>query len=230
MLTKEMGKIIEDSREIGWVLEPEAKRLFSLAGLETPRFAVARSAAEAAGRAAEIGYPVVVKVVSPKALHKSDVGGVVLGVGDEAALAAAFGRLSMIEGFRSVLVEETVRGVELIVGAKIDEQFGAVILLGLGGTAVEIYRDVTMRMAPISEADGLSMVESLKGKELLRGYRGTEPANLEKLAALLARFSALAIDLEERIESIDLNPVLCSKERCVVADARIVLRKGTTTG
>jgi acyl-CoA synthetase (NDP forming) len=223
MLTEEIKDIISASKERGWVLEPEAKRLCSLAGLSVPRFAVATKAEEAIRFGHEIGYPVAAKVVSPQVLHKSDVGGVVVDIDSDEKLREAFHRLSQITGFAGMLVEEMVSGVELIAGAKIDYQFGPVILLGVGGTGVEIYRDITMRMAPLKAKDITSMVRALKAHQLLEGYRGSEPISMSELTRTMIAFSDLVMDLEELIESIDLNPLLCTADRCVVADARIML-------
>jgi len=124
-----------------------------------------------------------------------------------------------------MLVEEMVAGIEVIVGAKVDYQFGPVILLGMGGTGVEIYRDVALRMAPLAQKDAESMVGCLKARPLLDGYRGEEPANVKEIIRMLMTFSGLVMDLEPEIESIDLNPVMCSSTRCVVADARIMLKE-----
>ncbi len=224
MLTREIEKILSAAEDNGWVMEPEAKRLFSEAGFDVPRFSRATTGEEAIRFAKEIGFPVVCKVVSPQVLHKSDRNGVVVGIESERTLTETFTRLSQIEGFAGMLVEEMVFGVELIVGAKVDYQFGPVILLGIGGTGVEIYRDVALRMAPLAKKDIESMITGLKAHQLLEGYRGSEPVNLEELERLLETFSGLAIDLQERIDSIDLNPVICSSSRCVVADARIILK------
>jgi len=219
-------RIIEEARSDGWVLESNAKRLFSLAGFAVPRFALARTAEEARRFAHEIGYPVVAKVVSPRILHKSEVHGVVVGIGDEGRLVEVFERLRGLEGFLGVLVEEMLPGgIELILGAKIDMQFGPMILLGMGGTGVEIYRDVALRMAPLLEKDALTMIRGLKAHRLLEGYRGAEPVDKGKLTETLLSFSSLVMELEGRIESIDINPLLCSAGRCVVADARIILNR-----
>jgi hypothetical protein len=123
-----------------------------------------------------------------------------------------------------MLVEEMVSGIELIAGAKVDYQFGPVILLGMGGTAVEIYKDTALRMAPLKEVDVESMLKGLKAHELLNGYRGAQPVNLKELVRTLMAFSRLVMDLEGYFESIDLNPVMCSSTSCVVADARIMLQ------
>ena len=225
MLTKEMNEIITASRTSGWVLEPDAKRLFAVNGLDIPRFTWARTLKDAVLFAEEIGYPVVAKVVSPKVIHKSEVRGVAVGIDSDEKMKGAFERFSRIEGFAGMLVEEMVAGIEMIVGAKVDYQFGPVILLGMGGTGVEIYRDVALRMAPLAQKDAESMVMCLKARPLLEGYRGEEGVNLKELTRLLTTFSGLVMDLETEIESIDLNPVMCSPTRCVVADARIMLKK-----
>ena len=223
MLTMEIKDILSVSRELGWVLEPEAKRLCSLAGLTVPRFAWTKGEEDAVRFAHEIGYPVAAKVVSPQVLHKSDLGGVVVDIDSDEKLRDAFHRLSQITGFAGMLVEEMVSGIEMIAGAKIDYQFGPVILLGIGGTGVEIYRDISLRMAPLKAEDVAYMVRALKAHKLLEGYRGSEPINMSELTRTIIAFSDLVMDLEELIESIDLNPLLCTADRCVVADARIML-------
>ena len=217
-------RIIEEARGDGWVLEAGAKQIFSLAGFAVPRFAVAKSAEEARRFAGEIGYPVVAKIVSPRILHKSDVGGVAVGIADAGRLEEVFRRFQGMDGFLGMIVEEIVSGIELILGAKIDVQFGPMILLGMGGTGVEIYQDVALRMAPLAEKDAPAMIEGLKAHRLLEGYRGAAPVDRGKLTETLRAFSALVMELEDRIESIDINPLLCSADRCVVADARIILR------
>ena len=224
MLTEEMREILGASRDAGWVLEPMAKRLFALAGMEVPRFTWAKTLEEAVRSAHEIGYPVVGKVVSPQVMHKADKGGVVVGIDSDEKLTELYKRFSRIEGFTGMLIEPPVTGVELIVGAKIDYQFGPVILMGIGGTGVEIYRDVVLRMAPLSDKDVGSMITGLRAHELLEGYRGSDPVDVGKLGTLLMGFSELVMDLQDMIESIDLNPVMCSSTACVVADARILLK------
>ena len=224
LLKKGIRDILSASKDMGWVLEPQAKRLFSMAGLDVPRFTWATTVEEALRFAQEIGYPIVAKVVSPRIVHKADRDGVAVGIDSDGWLAETFSRFSRIEGFVGMLVEEMISGLELMVGTKIDYQFGPVILLGIGGTGVEIYRDITLRMAPLRQMDVESMVKGLKAGRLLEGYRGSEPINLSELTSLLITFSGLVIELEEFIESIDLNPVICSPTKCVVADARIMLK------
>ncbi len=221
----EIHRIIEAVRADGWVLEPDSKRIFTIAGFDVPRFTVARTPEEAIGFAGEIGYPVVAKVVSPRIVHKSDVGGVAVGIAEAGELGEAFRRFQGLDGFLGVIVEEMVSGIELILGGKNDFQFGPMILLGMGGTGVEIYKDVALRMAPLSEKEALAMIGGLKARRLLTGYRGAEKVDLRLLTATLLSFASLVMELGEGIESIDINPLLCSARRCVVADARIILRK-----
>lgn len=224
MLTEEMKDILSGAKGRGWVLEPEAKRLLSLAGLEVARFLFAATVEEAVRFAKEIGYPLVGKVVSPKVVHKSEKNGVELGIDGDRKLRETFHRFSKIEGFAGMLVEEMVSGIELIVGAKNDYQFGPVVLFGIGGVWAEIYRDVVLRMAPLDQRDIDSMVRCLKARPLLEGYRGSNPVNLKELNRLLIAFSNIVMDLDPEMESIDLNPVICSSTHCVVADARIILK------
>jgi acetate---CoA ligase (ADP-forming) subunit beta len=223
MLTDKMRSILSEARHAGWLMEPQVKELLSLAGVDVARFTWARDPHEAVVFAASIGYPVVAKIVSPKIVHKSDVGGVVVGIPDDEGLIATFERFRTMDGFAGMLVEEPLKGIEIIVGAKMDHQFGPVLLLGAGGTGVEIYKDVALRMIPVREEDITSMVHGLKAHQLLEGYRGTNPVDIGKLSGLLMHFSALVMDLGDKISSIDLNPVMCNSSRCVVADGRIML-------
>jgi len=223
VLTEMMRDILRKARPTGWVIEPQAKLFLKMGGLSVPDFTWARTLEEATEFAARIGWPVAAKIVSPAVVHKSDVGGVAVGLDGPDELAAAWGRFSSMEKFDGVLVEQMVAGVELIVGARYDLQFGPVVLAGLGGTAVEVYRDVALRMAPLTPDEARSMVLGLQGAELLQGHRGSEGVNLKALAGLVADFSHVVMDLGEAIESIDLNPVMCSADGCTIADARIML-------
>lgn len=223
MLSPELTNMVDAARKHGWVLEPEALRLLAATGVPVPRFAWAKSKAETLASAAAIGYPVVAKVVSPQVMHKSDVQGVQPGVPDGESLAKVYDRFRGLPGFEGVVVAEMLSGHELIVGAKVDFQFGPVILLGIGGTAVEIYKDTATRMAPLKARDVESMLTCLRGSRLLTGHRGFAAVNIPKLTEMMLAFSNLVMELGDRIESIDLNPVFCSPERCTVADARILL-------
>ncbi len=225
MLTEQIKGILLSSKEIGWIMEPQTKQLLSSRGIEVPRFFSTTRIEDALRFVEEIGYPVVAKVVSPKVVHKSDKNGVEVGINNNGKLIEAFHRFSKIEGFAGMLIEEMVSGLELIVGAKNDYQFGPVILFGMGGIWVEVYRDVILKMAPLAQRDIESMIRCLKARPLLEGYRGGSPINLGELEKLLKIFSDLVMDMEDFAESIDLNPVICSSAKCVVADARIMLKK-----
>jgi hypothetical protein len=224
-MKKRVGQIIDESRKPGWVIEPLAKELLRSYRLQTSRFFWAKSEKEAVKSGRKIGYPVVVKIVSEAVIHKSDVKGVLVGIGDDAQLMEAYRALSRIEGFAGILIDEMVSGTELIIGAKNDPQFGPVVLTGIGGTSVEIYRDVSILMAPVAKEAALDAISSLRGAGLLKGYRGAEPVNLDRLSDLVVSFSEMAYDLRDVVESIDLNPVICNSRDAVIADARIILKK-----
>jgi len=219
-----LERILELSKSAGWVLEPHAKELLQGFGLPTTRYYWVRDAGDIPAGAGFVGYPLVAKIVSPDILHKSDVGGVVVGVKEESELREIFARFSGLKGFAGVLLDQMVPGAEVLVGSKEDPQFGTVVVVGIGGTSVEVYKDVAIRMAPVTRKEALAAIGSLRGLKLLDGYRGREPVNREALTDLVVRFSGAAYELRELVESIDLNPVLCSRERAVIADARIVLR------
>ena len=141
MLKKEINDILKKSKQWGWVLEPDAQKIFSLYGFKTPKFSVATRADEAVRMARAIGYPVVAKIVSPAIIHKSDVQGVVVGIRDDQTLTGTLERFRKLDGFAGMLIAEMVKGLELIIGAKNDLQFGPMILLGMGGTA---WRSIRM--------------------------------------------------------------------------------------
>ena len=221
--------------------EVEAKRLLAERGLAVPVARLAHSAEDAVRAAEEIGFPVVVKVASPDILHKSDVGGVVLNVSTAEQARAAFERVTG-EARRArpdarveaALVEASCPpgGVELIVGVVRDPRFGPVVMCGLGGIFVEILRDVSFRLAPISRADALEMLGELRGARLLDGVRGAQPVDREAVASLLLSIAGpdgLALRAgDEAIEELDLNPVFAYPDGVVVADARIVYAPPTS--
>jgi acetate---CoA ligase (ADP-forming) subunit beta len=223
VLKKEIRSIIERSAPNGWVLEPDAKRILHLSGIAVPRFQLAKTGEQAVQAARSIGYPVAAKLVSPAVVHKSEVNGVAVGIQSDEEIRFLFNRFSTHEGFAGMLVEPMAAGLELIVGGTIDAQFGPVVMLGLGGTGVEIYKDIALRMAPIKPREVPCMVDHLKAGELLQGFRGAAPIDMQALIALMTAFSGLLMKLADQVTSIDLNPVFCSPEGCVVADARIML-------
>ena len=227
MLKTEIKEILVASKEWGWVLEPEAKRLLRLAGVDTTRFYWAHQMDEALQYAKMIGYPVVAKVVSPEALHKSDVGGVKLNVGSEDELKSAYSEIMENAGKISqdivgIGVQKMADpGVEIIVGMTKDPQFGPALMFGLGGVFVEILKDVSFRIVPIEERDAFEMIKEIKGFPLLEGYRGTDPVDMDKVKDLLMNVSQFVLNHPE-IDELDLNPVFAYKDSVLVADARVI--------
>ena len=129
-----------------------------------------------------------------------------------------------MDGFQGMLIEEMVSpGRELIIGGKNDDQFGPVVLLGIGGTGVEIYNDTALRMAPLFPADVEAMIDKLQGRELIYGFRGGQPLDVESIVNTVVRFSELMMALGPKVESVDLNPVICTPTSLTVVDARFVL-------
>lgn len=224
MLKEQIQTIIKNNESLGWVLEPDAKAIMKAAGLDTPSSVLTDDLSEAVDFLSQADRPVVAKAVSKRIIHKTEFNAVVTGIETKASLSKHFERLLTLDGCESVLVEEMIQGIELIVGGKNDYQFGPVVIFGLGGTAVEIYNDTAIRMAPIREQDVSYMVDSLIGKGLITGYRGQQGVHMKTLTQLLVDFSHLLTDLEPCLDSIDLNPVICTSDRCVIADARIILK------
>jgi acyl-CoA synthetase (NDP forming) len=219
---------------VGPINEVEAKRILGEAGIPVVREIVVCSAEDAAISAAEIGFPVVMKVVSPQILHKTEVGGVRLGISsvDEAsrayqeivASAASHVPDAEIEG---VLVAPMVSdGVETIMGVQNDPTFGPTVMFGLGGVFVEVLQDVTYRLAPFDVATADLMVREIKGFDLLDGARGAEPCDIDALARALSALSEFAVRHAGTVESIDLNPVLVRpRGKGVVALDALIVRK-----
>ena len=223
MLKTEIKTVLGESSTRGWVSEPDAKRLLSSAGLEVPRFVTVTDPDQIEPIVADLGFPLAAKIVSSRIVHKSDVGGVRTGINSIRELTAVFETFSLLDGFEAMLIEQMVSGLELIIGAKMDDQFGPVVLLGMGGTGVEIYQDVSLRLAPVGTKDVEAMIKGLKAAPLLSGYRGHQAVNRDELTRTLVCFSKFVMAAAEMIESIDLNPVMCSAQKCIVADARIML-------
>lgn len=209
---------------------PEGKAVCDAYGIPTPAEELATSADEAVRAADRIGYPVVLKIVSPDILHKTEAGGVNVGVGSADAVRAAYEEIlqsalahvpdARIEGIQ--VQQQAPGGQEVIIGAVSDPSFGKLVAFGLGGVLVEVLKDVTFRLAPTGAADAASMLDSIQAAEVLRGVRGAEPVDRDALADVIRRASELAADVPE-IAELDLNPVFASPAGAVAADVRIVL-------
>ena len=176
--------------------------------------------------ARELGFPVVLKAIAPGVVHKSDVGGVALNLADEAAVRAAAEVMRTRLAVTGFLVQHHVpRGVEALVGVTLDPSLGALVVAGIGGTAVELYKDVAFRVTPITDVDARDMLDQLKGRPLLDGYRGAPAADREALIDVIQRIAAL-VELVPELVELDLNPVIVHApgEGAVVVDARLRLR------
>ena len=213
------------------ITEELSKSILKSYGVKVPPFALATSAEEAAKQAKKIGFPLVMKVVSPQILHKTDVGGVKVGVGDVADVKKTFtdmyGRLSKKKGVdvKGILLEKMVPkgGVELIVGIQNDPQFGPMIMAGLGGVMTEVFKDVAFRMLPITTSDAKSMLNELKGSKLLKGFRGSAPIDINMVAKMLVDIGKLGVENADYVNSIDFNPVIVYPKSYFVVDAKIIL-------
>lgn len=205
-------------------LEPEAMNWLERQGIPMVEREFARSERAAVSAACRLGFPVAVKVISRSILHKTDVGGVALGLESETAVRAAFARMSRLEGFEGVLVSRMAeRPVEGLVGLTRDPQFGPVVAVGLGGIYAESLADVALRVSPIDSREALAAVESLRGAAILRGARGTKRRDLLAFARLVAKVSELGVRFPD-VAELDLNPVFLFEHGCAAADARVIVR------
>jgi 3-hydroxypropionyl-CoA synthetase (ADP-forming) len=212
------------------ITEESAKEILSEYEIKVPRYALVTDVNEAIKKANELGFPLVAKIVSPQILHKTDVGGIRVGLSSEEEVRQTFTdlytRLSNQYEVKGVLLEKMVpRGIELIVGLQNDSQFGPVIMVGLGGIYTEIFKDVVFRILPITNADATTMIEDLRGKQILKGFRGADPINLEMLSDALVKIGKLGTDMAAYYESIDFNPVIAYPNDYYVVDAKIILRE-----
>src|SRR5262249_27419593 len=208
---------------------PEGKIVCDAYGISVPKEGVATSATQAASLARKIGFPVVMKIVSPDILHKTEAGGVVVGVKTPAdaqkahrqilASAKKYYKKAKIDG---VQVQQMLGGgQEVIIGAVTDPSFGKLVAFGLGGVLVEVLKDITFRLAPASKSDALSMLDGIAAAEILKGVRGADPVDRTALSRIIQNVSQLVSDFPE-IAEMDLNPVFATKKGATAADVRIV--------
>ena len=226
--TETIDRARSESRTL--LSEVEAKGALAEAGVPVTATSLAQTREEAAAQAEAISYPVALKVVSPNVAHKSDVGGVVLGLESHEEVAEGYDEIirsvqaaqpsAIIEG---VSVQEMASpGVEVIVGVTTDPQFGPVMMFGLGGIMVEVLGDVAFRLAPLGEGDARDMIDEIQGRQVLDGVRGQPPVDVGAIEAMLDQVSQFAAEHPE-VAELDLNPVIASSEGAIAVDARIVL-------
>lgn len=232
---EQLTRAVRAARESGLAAldEPTGKKILRAAGIRVPRSAVVPLGRELGPVLADLQPPYVLKVVATGVVHKSDVGGVRLNLrsADEAAAAAA----ELLQALRArgiepeawLLEEMAPRGVEVVVGGTTDPEFGPLVMVGLGGIFVEVLQDVAFRICPIDEADAREMLDELKGAALLRGARGTEPANLDAIVQVLLQVGGeggLLLAGAGQLAEVDINPLIVSREAAVAVDARFILQ------
>ena len=226
-------EILRSARDHDSLGESETRPLLAAYGVPVVEGGFAANATQAADLADSIGYPVVMKIVSPQLLHKSDVGGILLGLANRSAVLGGFERMMMditskrpdaqLEG---VMVERSApRGQEVIVGMRRDPGFGPLMMFGLGGIYVELFKDVAFRVAPVTRADALEMITETRAGRLLTGFRGAPKADLDAVVDAILRLSRLALDFPQ-IEEAEINPLLVYPQGkgALALDGRVILK------
>lgn len=211
--------------------EIQSKEILESVGIHTTGGTVVTSEKEAINAVRKMGYPVVLKIQSPDITHKSDVGGVQIGLDTEALVSNAYENImemvnkknptARIEGV--VVQKMALPGVETIIGTTFDKTFGPMIMFGMGGIFAELIKDISLRVIPIGYGDAKAMIQEIKGFRLLNGFRGAEKADLESLSAVLMKVSALVWEYPEILE-MDINPIVATPSGAMAVDARIVLK------
>lgn len=217
--------------------ESEGYKLLDACGIPVPPHRVVTSAGDARDAAVQIGFPVVMKVVSPQIVHKSDVGGVITGIKNPSDAETAYHTIMRNAAARApaatitgIIVEKQMpEGLEVLVGGKVDPSFGKVITFGLGGKLVELLEDVAIRVLPVTEDDIRAMIREIKGYRLIRGYRGEPPKDEEALVQVIAKMASQFAE-DPRIQEFDLNPIVVYEKGISVVDARIIVNDTPAPG
>ena len=215
-------EIIGGIHENGYVSPDIVRQLFNCAGIPMVPEMVSESKEQLIEFANKVGYPVVAKVVGP--VHKSDVGGVALNVRSDEHLALEFDRMMQIPDATAIMVQKMISGTEVFIGAKYEQRFGHVVLCGLGGIFVEVLKDVSAGLAPLSYAEAYSMIHSLRGYKIIKGTRGQKGINEQKYAEIIVRRSTL-LRFATEIKEMDINPLLATDKEVIAVDARILIEK-----
>jgi acetyl-CoA synthetase (ADP-forming) len=223
-----IANVAKENRK--YLLETEAKTICMEYGIPVTKFKLAKNEEEAVKFAEEIGFPVVLKIVSPDIIHKSDIGGVILNLKNAKEVKAAYKQIMKNAKMHrkdarilGIIVQEMApSSTEVIVGAIKDPQFGPTLMFGLGGVFVEILKDVTFKIAPITEDEAREMLTEIKAYPLLKGYRNLPPADTEALVKILLNTSRLVTEHTE-IKELDLNPIMVYEKGAKTVDARIIL-------
>ena len=227
-----IDRVISDARKEkrAYLTELESKQILKEAGINTTEIMLATTKEEAISHSKKLGFPVALKIVSPDVLHKTDAGGVKLNLNNEKDVGQAFDEIissikkhepsANIEG---VSVQPMARpGTEVIIGMSKDPQFGPVLMFGLGGILVEVLKDVSFRIVPLTRRDATEMIREIKGYPILEGYRGQEPANIAVLEEMLLKVSDF-VDNRPEIKELDINPIFAYRDGALAVDARVIL-------
>ncbi len=215
-------RIIDGISENGYIDPKLVHALLESAGIPTVPEFISSDKSALMDFADKCGYPVVLKVVGP--IHKSDIGGVSLNVRSHGVLSAEFDRMMQIPGAKSVMVQKMLKGTEVFIGAKYEPRFGHVVLCGLGGIFVEILKDVSSGLAPLSYAEAESMIKSLRGYKILKGTRGQSGIHIRRYAEIIVRLSTL-LRFATEIKEMDINPLIANEDSVIAVDARILVSK-----
>jgi len=206
----------------GALAENEVKDLLNAYGIPTTKYEVVNKESDLENL--KLKFPVALKVCSNKILHKTDVGGVKLNIKDEKELRITFKKFKIKFPKENLLVDQMEeKGVEIIIGLVQDSTFGLSVMCGIGGIYTELYKDVSFRVIPIDRYDAEQMIEEIKGKKLLEGFRNI-PANKQLVIDLLLKISKLGVELDEHIDQMDLNPVFVYEKSLCVVDAKLILK------
>ena len=222
IIYREVHRLKFEGIKSGYLAPDTVREILSCAGIPLVPEMVSTSKAELTAFAQRVGFPVVAKVVGP--VHKSDVGGVALNIRTPEHLALEFDRMMQIPDATGIMVQKMLKGTELFIGAKYEERFGHVILCGLGGIFVEVLKDVSSGLAPLSYDEAFSMIHSLRGYKILKGTRGQKGINEQKYAEIIVRLSTL-LRFATEIKEMDLNPLLADDNEVVAVDARILIER-----
>lgn len=219
-----------------WLNEVEAKEILKRAGIPVVETKLVHTKKEAISTSREVGYPIVLKIVSPDIIHKTDVGGVKLNLKNSAQVSKAYTEIISsvkqnhpqirIDG---ISVQRMARpGIEIIIGMTKDQQFGPVLMFGLGGILAEVLKDVSFRVVPVTSRDAGEMIREIKGYPILEGYRGQEPADIAYLEELIVKVSEF-VEKNPEVKELDLNPILAYGDGALAVDARIILEPPAET-
>ena len=215
-------EIIGGIHENGYITPNKARELLSCAKIPLVPEMVSTSKDELVAFAEKIGYPIVAKVVGP--IHKSDVGGVTLNIRTAEHLSLEFDRMMHIPDAKAVMIQKMMKGKEIFIGAKYEEKFGHVVMCGLGGIFIEVLKDVSSGLAPLSYAEAYSMIHSLRGYKILKRTRGQSGINIQRYAEVIVRLSTL-LRFATEIKEIDINPLLADENDVIAVDVRILIEK-----